>query len=77
MKHIEIKLQEFRKKIRRIWLVTKYKAKVWFVKFEHRLGFATRCSLCEENIFCETYQGKTMRRTFFHVARCTEHQSAR
>ena len=77
MKQIKVKLHEFRKKCRLFWLVTKHKAKAWFIKFEHRLGLATRCSLCEDNIFCETYQGTPAKRNIFKVPRCTDYHSTR
>ena len=75
MEQIKLKLQEFKKKCRKFWLITKRKAKAWFIKFERKLGYATRCSLCEDNIFCETYQGS--RKRLFHVERCTDHVSTR
>lgn len=69
--------REVKSKCKKAYHQIKLKIKMEVIKYERNHGYAQRCEWCEENIFCNDYQGSPTKKHFWEVRRCTEHQSSR
>ena len=71
MKSFKMKRQEVKRWLEKHFWMLKRNFKHFVIKLEAKFGLATRCSFCEENIFCENYDCLSKKR-IFHVKRCTD-----
>jgi len=59
----------------KVW-VLKRRLRRWFINLEKKRGLDTRCSLCEDNMFCEFYCGVDDK-NWIHPTRCKDNESTR